>query len=286
MDDLKVSGGYSRLPPRLESMYPSIARQQKDDVHGVAARLKAIQTVLAGRKLGAIVDLGGNSGYFCLSLIDAGMATKATVYDIDMLGESLAAGRKMAGLLGIAGKIQYVEQKIDLAFVRDMPTVDTIICLNLLHHSGRLFDVDMVHDKGWGQYANEWLTAMIGKSRLAIIGLAFDGESPPNWDEPAASRAQRFARMAENAGWSVLYYANVRELERLGVDAAKGRFSPPPTGIVDALLKFGVKATNILPLRPMKHLFKGAMRRMKILPKIQNRTGSMGTYHFYILESR
>jgi hypothetical protein len=265
-------------------MYPAIARQQKDDVHGIGARLNAIQTVLAGRKLGAITDLGGNAGYFCLSLLDSGMATSATVYDV--LSETLAAGRTMARALGIAEKIKYVERKIDLSFVHEMPEVDTIICLNLLHHSGRLFDVELVRDKGWGQYAGEWLTAIRGKSRLAVIGLAFDNESPPNWDEPAASRAQRFAGIAEKSGWSILYYANVKELERVGVEAAKGRFRPPLDSILDAALKSGSKAADIFPLRSAKRALKQVMRRMNILPKIHNRTGSMGIYHFYILEIR
>lgn len=282
----KSLSGYSRLPPRLEKMFPELASQQKDDVHGVAARLKAMQTVLSGRNLGTMIDLGGNSGYFCLSLIDAGMANKATVYDIDMLGESLAAGRTMADLLSIADRIQFVKQKIELEFVQNLPAVDTMICLNLLHHAGRLFDVESVNENGWGRYAQEWLAAMRNKSRLAIVGLAFDSEAPPNWDEPTKSRAERFARIADSAGWSILYYANVRELERLGVDAAKGRFEAPSEGTVEAILRFGTKTSNAFPFRPMKQVLKQLLRRVGALPKIQNRTGSMGTYHLYILEGR
>ena len=282
LDDLKSWAGYSCLPPRLKKMYPALAQRQRDDEHGVAARLKAIQSVLADEKLGAMIDLGGNSGYFCLSLIDAGMAASATVYDV--VGGALAAGRQMAELLGIGEKICFVEQSVDLAFVQNLPNVDTFLCLNFLHNAGTLFDVERVHEEGWARYVQQWLRLLREKGRFAIISLGFDPENPVHWDEPLESRARCFARFAEDAGWSIRYYANVRELERRGVDAASGRYTTPSHGNLDAALKAAIKTGNTPLLRPLKDALKRGLRRAQVLPKVRNVTGSQKFYHLYILE--
>lgn len=280
--DLTECAGYSRLPPRLAQLYPQVT--QADDVHGVAARLGAMQSVLANDNLGTMQDLGGNAGYFCLSLIDSGRADSATVFDV--MPRTLAAGRTMAELLGIADKIKYVERKIDLDFVRDLPKSDTFICLNLLHHAGLLFDQDKVREQGWAPYMQEFLRIIRGKSRIAIIGMAFDHTAPINWNEPVVSRAQAFKKFIEDAGWSVRYYANVRELERLGVEGAKGRFVARPDGFADATIKAGIKLVNSSLLQPFKEVVKKALRKNKVLPKVQNLTGSQKYYHLYILDAR
>jgi hypothetical protein len=167
-----------------------------------------------------------------------------------------------------------------------MPAVDTIICLNLLHHSGRIFDVDVVQNLGWKRYASDWLRVLRGKCGTAIIGLAFDDAAPPNWDEPMQSRARRFASLAEEAGWSVRYYANVRNLERLGVEGARDRYDLQPGGAVDDALRFGARMGNLRVLRGLKTGLKRLLRSLGLLPAIQSRTGSMGSYHFYIFEAR
>ncbi len=280
--DLTECAGYSRLPPRLAQLYPQVI--QADDVHGVVARLNAMKTVLANDNLGSIIDIGGNSGYFCLSLIDSGRAESATVYDV--MPHTLAAGRKMAQLLNIADKIEYIERRIDLDFVRDLPKSDTFICLNLMHHAGLLFDQELVRREGWAAYIQEFLRVIRTKSRIAIVGMAFDRSSPINWNIQVSSAAQVFQKYVEDAGWRVRYYANVRELERLGVDGAKNKFVTRPDGMADKSLKTGIKIVNSALLRPLKEIVKKALRKKEVLSKVQNLTGSMKYYHLYILDAR
>ena len=154
-DEIQRLTLYTRLPSRLEEMYPDIAALQKQDKTGVLDRLEAIRFTLGNRDLGSVIDLGGNSGYFCLSLIDAGMISKATVYD--MAGDALAAGRLMAQEMGIGDRITFVKQRIDFDFLRSLPCVDSIFCLYLLHHAGTLFDTERVRRDGWERYAEDWL---------------------------------------------------------------------------------------------------------------------------------
>lgn len=218
---LPEKDSYLRLPSFLENKYPDVAALQKEDRFGVTDRLRAITEVLRKRNLGTIIDLGGHSGYFPISLFQAGMVNKATVYDFDH--DIVMAGRMMVAELGISDRIEFVEKELDLSFLRRMPVVDTVICLNLIHHAGSTFDMDEVERDGWEAYALSWLAEMRSKCRLMIFGLGLKSKKPRHWDVPHAERAKCFAHLAERVGWSVLYDANVDDIHRFGVRGANGR---------------------------------------------------------------
>jgi hypothetical protein len=205
---------YSRLPARLGEMFPALRLKVHDDVFGVVDRLQAIQAIFSNRRLGSLTDLGGNSGYFSLSLVDAGIATNSVVYDFNP--KALAAGRIMARALKLDNLVKFEEQALSLAFARDLPPSDTFVCLNLLHHAGIRFDVDPVLDSGWDAYAKEWLNLFRQKSRVAILGLGLKSRKPPHWNVPPEQRASRFCAIAREAGWSILYDANVEDIRLHG----------------------------------------------------------------------
>jgi hypothetical protein len=214
---------YTRLPYRLEKLYPELARLPGDDDFGLSGRLAAVCAVLRGRNLGTLVDLGGHSGFFSMSLIDAGMADGAIVYDTNR--DALSAGRTAAEQLNIA-TIEFVEQRIDFQFLKELPAADTILCLNLLHHAGTLFDADIVSRDGWEKYAEAWLEELGRKANTLILSLAFKRTTkPPHWSVARPLRPLAFAQMAERAGWSVAYEANVGDIRTLGVRRANRRFT-------------------------------------------------------------
>ena len=217
--------------------------------------------------------MGGNSGYFCLSLIDVGMIAKATIYDA--APGALSAGRIMARHMGIENKITFVEKSIDLDFLRSLPKVDTILCLNLLHHAGVKFDVAKIERDGWEKYAVEWFSEMGSKCRLAIVGLGFEEEKPPHWAVLNAHRAAYVANIAERARWSTLYDANVSDIQLLGVEGANGRYT---------------KGGQVLEPKRKKLTFKKIIRKIRRLRKQQSSSGNkaasskVGEYHLYIFE--
>jgi hypothetical protein len=214
---------YTRMPDRLEKLYPELARLPEDDAFGLSERLSAVCTILGGRDLGTLIDLGGHSGFFAMSLIDVGMADAATVYDSNR--EALSAGRAAAEQMNIA-KVEFIERLIDLDFLKSMPAVDTVLCLNLLHHAGTLFDADIVLREGWEKYAQAWLGELRQKSRVLVLSLGFKRMTkPPHWDVERPYRPLAFARLAEKVGWSTVYEANVRDIQALGVDRANRRFT-------------------------------------------------------------
>jgi hypothetical protein len=257
--ELEKLGAYSCLPTRLQKTQPE-AYNQSQDAFGLTDRLAAIQEVLAARDLGQLVDLGGNSGYFSLSLVDSGMASRAAIYDVNI--RALSAGVAMAQALGLDEKVEFVGQKVDLNFVGSMPPADTVLCLNLVHHAGTNYDVDEVACAGWECYTGRWLEEFRRKFHFAIISLGFKGQKPRHWDVHPSQRPRRFYEMAKRYGWSVLYDANVDDIRSLGVVRANGVHTT--LGSIRACwLRLGT-------LLSQTHKHPGADKRRK--------------YHLYILE--
>jgi hypothetical protein len=164
--------------------------------------------------------------------------------------------------------VQFVEQRIDLEFCRRMPSVDTVICLNLLHHAGDIFDASEVARLGWQRYAEQWLVELRQKCRVAILGLGLKQKKPLHWDVPKHERAAIFTSMAEGAGWKTLYSANVEEMHTLGIaEANKGSHVLAPGA--------AAQPTASRPWRPVRELLNLFGRPAP--SKRQN-------YHFYIFE--
>jgi hypothetical protein len=105
-----------------------------------------------------------------------------------------------------------------------MGPVDSLLCLNLLHHAGSLFDNEIVLRDGWEPYASEWLTVLRKKCRLAVLSIGFKGSSKPvRWNVSRPLRPLRFIEIATRAGWSVKYDANADDIQKFGVNKAAGR---------------------------------------------------------------
>ena len=223
MNEIRKLRAYARLPDSLERAYPELAANQPKDIGRTRNRLSTIKAVLGGRRFGRVADLGGHSGYFCLSLIEAGIIDSAVVYDSS--SDAILAGRLMAKEMGVSRRIEFVEHAIDMSFLKTLPHFDAIFCLNLLHHAGISFDVEPVRRCGWGRYAENWLSEIRRKSECAVISLGFQAGRPVNWGAPKAYRPAEFMRLVERAGWSVMYDANVWDVDRFGIKSAEGRFT-------------------------------------------------------------
>jgi hypothetical protein len=277
--ELKRLNAYARLPMRLEQASGELAMLQKDDSFGNVERLQAIAQVFRGCSLGTTIDLGGNAGFFCLSLIDTGMITQAKVYDVS--ARALQAGEIMAKAMGCADKITFAKRAIDLEFLSNLAKVDTIVCLNLLHHAGTKFDVDIVQREGFESYAAEWLRILRDKCDRAVVSLGFEPKKPANWRTPPQTRPARFAQIAAKAGWSLLYDANVGDIRTLGIENANGRYTRqgmtlPVAASAGALAKSTKKLSRKLGLHVVRSLFNRAVGRSTSVDRRQK-------YHLYLL---
>lgn len=216
-EEMAALNAYAQLPDKLK-LHLGQNFDNKKDIFGVRDRLKAIKFVLQGRFLGKIADLGGHSGFFSLSLVDSGMASYSSVYDLNR--QALAVGEKISIVLGLTERISFIEKAINLDFLLSMPSVDTVVCLNLIHHAGAIFDVDVVKSMGWEEYSKQCLSALRRKAGILIMGVGFKHGKPPYWDISAAERPARFFAIAEKAGWSIMYDANVLDIRKYGVSEA------------------------------------------------------------------
>ena len=216
-------GEYTRLPDALKLKMPEISEIEKPDVFGLEDRLIALRHVwpsFANATSGGAIDLGGNSGFFSLSLVAEGLLTESTVYDANPA--ALEAGRQMAEMMGLSDKVRFVEQQISLEWLRSLEPVDNVICLNLIHHAGALFDIEEVNERGWQSYANDWLIELRRISKRCIFGVGFKGSKPVNWDVNKQERPRVMLQMAKAQGWNPLYDANVQDIADFGADQANG----------------------------------------------------------------
>lgn len=231
MQWLAESKGYIQLPPRLAAAYGDGKALVTEDAFGANDRLQAILQVLEGRNLGNMIDLGGHSGFFSLSLVDAGLARTSVVCDLDE--KALEAGRLMAAELGIDQEVRFVKQGIDIEFMRSMQAYDTILNLNLIHHAGSLFDVDEVRKVGWEQYAQTTLECMRKKCKTALFGIGIKRNKPVHLSTSRDQLASTIEGIAAKAGWAVRYSANVQDIAALGAERANGAYKHK--GIADKL---------------------------------------------------
>lgn len=210
---------YTRYPERIKMMDPSLSENEGPDVFGVNDRLDVISKYLSVRG-GTAIDIGGNSGFYSLSLVDAGLLSSSVVYDTDV--NALEAGRQMATMLGLSDKVKFVEKEITLENLKTVEPVDIVICLNLIHHSGKIFDIEEVAKLGWGEYSERWLSELKRISKVSILGLGFKSKKPVNWNVEKHKRPRIFKKMIIRQGWNVAYDANVQDIHIYGIEKANG----------------------------------------------------------------
>lgn len=225
-------------------MKPELSELEKPDVFGVKDRLLAIRANWPGVPGGRAIDLGGNSGYFSLSLIDEGLISHSTVYDTDI--RVLEAGEQMASMMGLSKKVRFVEQAVSLNWLRRADPVDTVIDLNLIHHAGTLFDIDEVREQGFEAYARAWLSQTRRISKFCALGVGLKGTKPRNWDVQAKDRPVAMIDIATSAGWKVLYEANVQDIADFGIERAKGLRSISPSKHPRQKGALWIKASSLL----------------------------------------
>lgn len=223
IDDLNA---YTRFPDRLISMKPD-CRNSKNRTY-LESKTGSWRFVPTGPGVpgGRAIDLGGNSGYFSLSLIDEGLISQSTVYDTDI--RVLEAGEQMASMMGLSKKVRFVEQAVSLNWLRGVDPVDTVIDLNLIHHAGTLYDIDEVREQGFEAYARAWLSQIRRISKFCAFGLGYKGTKPRNWDVQNKDRPVAIIDISP-AGWKVLYEANVQDIADFGFERANGLWSILPS---------------------------------------------------------
>lgn len=219
--NLKSSSEYRRLPKRALKKLSLNTKFYKDDKFGIEIRYDLIRNKLLNRGFNSMVDLGGKNGYFSLQMLDENIVSRAWVYNV--AENALSFGSKIARYLGLENKIDFIEKKLSLENINNIPDADLVLCLNLIHHAGVFFDIDLVSNKGWAEYTVDFLKILRKKYKVAVVSVGFKGKKPINWPVPNRLRPIYFYKIANKAGWEVTFDANVGDLALLGEKIAGGR---------------------------------------------------------------
>ncbi len=211
---------YLQLP---ESLARSLDFENKSDYKGVKARYNYIKSFFQDHSFEQIVNIGGNCGYYSLSLLDDKLAEKAIVYDIK--SDILELGEYMAEAMGLADRCKFAEKMINLDELKTLPDSDVLICQNVIHHAGDYFDEEKVKDMGWGNYINVFLEKLREKYEYAVLAVGFKWNKPKYWDVNKSDRRRIFTDILNSSGWKIISDANVYNL-MVSDDTHYNKFKP------------------------------------------------------------
>ena len=271
--NIRILENYCWLPKRAEQQLGLSTKSFKEDEFGMELRYNLIKNKLLMLGVKDVVDLGGNCGYFSFQMLDENIVRKAWVYDNDI--DVLNFGNKVANYLGLQDHISFIEKSLSLNNINELPEVDLVLCLNLIHHAGVSFDVDIVEKMGWSKYATDFLKILRKKYRIAIIGVGFKKFRPIKWSVPRRLKPIYFSKIANQAGWKVVYDANIEDLSFIGERLANGRKTKktPYIFILETIYRFvGYRAANIIS-KIFEKLFSTKHGKNKLV-----------NYHIYILQ--
>jgi len=267
VEDLENLKNYSWLPKRIEGQLSTKTEDYKKDEFGVKPRLDLIKNKLLNLNVKDIVDLGGNSGFFSLELLDGKIITSSSVYDVDE--DVLNFGKKIADQMQLESFIKFIKKSVSLNNLNEYPNADAVLCLNLIHHAGVLFDVDLVKKMGWSKYSLEFLKRLRKKYKYAVLGVGFKASKPTNWSVPDPLRPVFLADIIRKSGWEITYDANINDLKSLGEGGACGKRTKKTF-----MIRLAEAIYYVLGYKLAKILFN--VFKDKNLPKIDK-------YHIYIL---
>jgi len=214
-EEARKLGDYIRLPERLARELD--IDQHGQDSFGIEARYKLVRDFLKSRQpQKRLIDIGGNCGYFSLSLLDEGLVEEVRVFDV--VPEVLDFGRQVAQAMGLQDKCDFVEYSVSLNSLDQIPDGDVIICQNLIHHAGALFDQDLVNKMGWDDYANSFLKTLRSKYKVGIFAMAYKKGKPRNWNIPGFKGPERFREILANSKWNIRirFEKNVLDIQNSG----------------------------------------------------------------------
>jgi hypothetical protein len=240
--ELRKLGDYIRLPTAAAEA--AGIEQVSETSFGCSARLQAISEFLQPKHCDLAVDLGANCAFFCLSLLHEKIIKRARV--VEKAPELIEFGRLVAEEMGLADSVSFEEVGIDLPWLDQMPPCDVVICQNLLHHAGYLFDVDRVAQDGWDAYAVKFLRALRAKAKYGVISINMEPGRPVNWTgvkDVREDKAARFAEILTEAGWSICRQTEVFELVKSRAARSQGGTVADLRGPSKWLLNRGVRST-------------------------------------------
>jgi hypothetical protein len=213
---LRVSerfSNYQRLPPYADKIAARLGysfEYASDQLDLDGARFDFLGRGLKPDGL-SVMEIGCNLGYFLLRLACEN-GCEARGY------EPIAAYKdcidRLAEIGCVDASVSVVPRGVGLADIAELPSVDLLIELNVLHHAGPVFDAPAVADSGgWADYARARLRALATKAEHLLFQT---GNSAGNETLFASESAATFTHaLLSESGWEVLRIGSVTDLAQL-----------------------------------------------------------------------
>ena len=168
--------------------------------------------------IGSVLEIGANLGFFSLSLAERGAAPVHAYEPEAALSDATAL---IAGMIGLADRLHCRSTGVAIADLVDLPAVDLMIHLNVLHHAGIAYDHEAVAAAGgWMTYAHDYLAGIRAERLFLQTGnSAGDATLFPSEDAIPV-----LGDLLAGAGWSVAAVGVIEDFDQLtyrtfGVDA-------------------------------------------------------------------
>ncbi|MCC3862837.1 DUF1698 domain-containing protein [Terrisporobacter petrolearius] len=146
--------------------------QLDENWRGDETRLKYIEKFLKNINYNSIGDIGANTGYFSLSLANEMKNKKVISYEINKNHVDFISTIKENFDLK---NIQIINEGVNLEKVDDLKELDIYMLLNVIHHAGVDFDVDLgVNNINFKQYAKQYLEKLRNKCRVLIFQMGYN----------------------------------------------------------------------------------------------------------------
>lgn len=194
-------GNYQEIPPGLpDEFYRQLPEYPKTRLDSERFRWMAEHADFKGRSL---LEIGGNLGYFSIRALRDAEASHSVIYEpVEQLAK---AGRALARAFGIADRLEVRTVPVHLDSLGELPRVDLIINLNVLHHAGHDFATDEVRTRDeWWDYARRTLSGLGQVAPAMIFQTGFNwGGSPVGLCDKHEGVTEWTTRLVKEAGWRV-----------------------------------------------------------------------------------
>jgi len=219
LDKLLAYGAHSR---RYQTIPEFIRQQLADCAKGYvseqlqwdAPRYEWIDAILP-RSVRSVVELGSSLGYFSLRLAEE---RGLTVVGFEPVREYAEASDLFALLGELQARARFYPRGVGIDDIADLPAMDCLISLNVLHHAGNVYDRDAILRFGsWLAYAEEYLRRaaarfghMIFQSGNSVSGVAHF---------PSEAAIDTLVPLLERSGWRVHGIGVVTDLASMHYDS-------------------------------------------------------------------
>lgn len=205
-------GNYQEIPPAVLYKAPNLKKieYEQNQIELDSARYTWLKNTYRETDFSAL-EIGANLGYFSLSL-SADFGVSVEVYE--PITDYSEVCKCLSRIAGVEHLVRVCNKSVGYRDIKSLNDVDLIINLNVLHHAGVAFDIDLVKSASeWEAYVKQYLKCVSRKSRYLFFQT---GNMWQNQVLFSGKNATQFlAELLKSGNWEVLSIGVVEDPKHL-----------------------------------------------------------------------